>query len=82
MAHFARIQDNTVREVIVVSNDVITDSNGVEQEQLGIDFCKSLYGQDTEWVQTSYNGNIRGRYAGVGYLWDGQEFKYPEVIEQ
>lgn len=82
MAHFAKIENGIVREVIVVSNDVIVDSNGVEQEQLGIDFCKSLYGQDTEWVQTSYNGNIRGKYAGIGMTWDGQEFKYPESIEQ
>lgn len=82
MAHFARVEDGIVREVIVVSNDVITDSNGVEQEQLGIDFCKSLYGQNTEWVQTSYNGNIRGKYAGMGDAWDGQEFKSQVVIEQ
>lgn len=82
MAHFARVEDGVVREVIVVSNDVIIDSDGVEQEQLGIDFCKSLYGQDTEWVQTSYNGNIRGRYAGVGDIWDGREFKSPVIVEQ
>lgn len=82
MAHFARVEDGIVREVIVVSNDVITDSNGVEQEQLGIDFCKSLYGQDTEWVQTSYNGSIRGKYAGTGMIWDGQEFKDSTAIEQ
>jgi hypothetical protein len=82
MAHFARVEDGIVREVIVVSNDVIVDSDGVEQEQLGIDFCKSLYGQDTEWVQTSYNGNIRGKYAGMGDVWDGQEFKSQVVIEQ
>lgn len=81
MAHFARVENGIVQEVIVVSNDVIVDSNGVEQEQLGIDFCKSLYGQDTDWVQTSYNGNIRGKYAGMGDAWDGQEFKHLEVTE-
>ena len=86
MAHFARIQDNIVREVIVINNEVIIDSNGVEQEQLGIDFCKSLYGQDTEWVQTSYNGNFRGKYAGVGDMYDAENdiFKYPfvEIVQE
>lgn len=81
MAHFARVEDGIVREVIVVSNDVITDSDGVEQEQLGVDFCKSLFGADTEWVQTSYNGSFRGRYAGMGMTWDGQEFKYLQTEE-
>lgn len=72
MAHFAKLENNVVTQVIVVNNEVITDSNGVEQEQLGIDFCKSLYGQNTEWKQTSYNGNFRGRYAGVGMLYDSE----------
>ena len=70
MAHFARIENSIVREVIVINNEVITDENGIEQEQLGIDFCKSLYGQDTEWLQTSYNGNFRGTYAGSGMIYD------------
>ena len=74
MAHFAKIEDGFVREIIVVNNEVITDSNGVEQEQLGIDFCKSLYGQDTEWVQTSYNATFRGAYASVSHFWDGENF--------
>lgn len=70
MAHFAKLENNVVTQIIVVNNEVITDSNGVEQEQLGIDFCKSLYGQDTEWKQTSYNGNFRGAYAGAGMIYD------------
>lgn len=74
MAHFARLENNTVREVIVINNEVITDANGQEQEQLGIDFCKSLYGVDTEWVQTSYNRTFRGKYAGAGDKWDGTNF--------
>lgn len=74
MAHFAKIENEIVTEVIVVNNQVITDENGQEQEQLGIDFCKSLYGEDTEWVQTSYNGTIRGKYAAPGDIWDGTNF--------
>jgi hypothetical protein len=81
MAHFARIENGFVQEVIVVNNDVIMDSEGIEQEQLGVDFCKSLYGQDTEWVQTSYNGSFRGRYAGEGHIWDGENFIHPTVEE-
>ena len=77
MAHFARVQDGVVREVVVVNNEVITDTNGQEQEQLGIDFCKSLYGADTEWLQTSYNATFRGKYAGDGDKWDGTNFVLP-----
>ena len=71
MAHFAKTDsNNVVQQVIVVKNDVLLDSEGNESEQLGIDFCKSLYGQDTTWIQTSYNGNMRARYAGVGMSYD------------
>ena len=56
MAHFAKLdKNNKVLSIVVVNNDVITDTNGPEQEQLGIDFLKSIHGQDTNWVQTSYN---------------------------
>lgn len=71
MAHFAQLdQDNIITQVIVVSNDVIIDNTGQESEELGIAFCQSLYGEDTCWVQTSYNGNLRKRYAGIGYTYD------------
>lgn len=70
MAHFAQINENNiVTRVIVVSNDDIMD-NGLESESKGIEFCRSLLGQHTNWVQTSYNGNFRKRYAGVGYIYD------------
>jgi len=70
MAHFAKINSsNIVERVDVVNNDVIQD-NGVESEQKGINFLKSLYGQDTNWVQTSYNHSFRNTFAGIGYTWD------------
>jgi hypothetical protein len=80
MAHFARIENNIVREVIVVNNEVLENKPFPESEPIGIAFCKSLYGADTEWLQTSYNGNFRGRFAGSGMLYDPivDEFKYPE----
>lgn len=77
MAHFARVENGIVREVIVVNNEVLLDENGVEQESIGVDFCKSLYGEHTEWVQTSYNANFRGKYAGSGDKWDGTNFVTP-----
>jgi len=72
MAHFARLDENNkVIEVIVVSNDdIINPETGLEDENIGINFCKSLYGNDTEWIQTSYNGRIRGNYAGIGFSYD------------
>ena len=69
MAHFAKINsDNIVTEVIVVNNEVLLDSEGVEQEALGIAFCEELFGGT--WIQTSYNGNFRGKYAGTGMKYD------------
>jgi hypothetical protein len=69
MAHFAELDEtNIVKQVIVVHNNELLDENGNESEQKGIDFCVNLLGGT--WVQTSYNGNIRKRYAGVGFLYD------------
>lgn len=69
MAHFAEIGlDNIVLKVIVVKNDVLLDENGIEQESLGVEFCRGLFGGT--WVQTSYNGTIRKNFAGVGFTYD------------
>jgi hypothetical protein len=68
MAHFAQLENNIVTKVIVVSNQDILDEQGQESEQKGIDFCSNLLGGT--WKQTSYNGNIRKNYAGVGYTYD------------
>lgn len=71
MAHFAQLDENNiVTQVIVVDNKDITDVNGVESEEIGVAFCKKLFGVDTKWVQTSYNSNFRCRYAGVGAYYD------------
>ena len=70
MAHFAQLDENNlVTQVIVVANEELL-LDGVENETKGIMFCKSLLGEDTRWVQTSYNGNIRKNYAGIGYTYD------------
>lgn len=71
MAHFAEIdENNVVLRVIVVNNADTSDGNDVEREYIGIAFCESLLGGT--WVQTSYNGNIRKNYAGIGYTYDPQ----------
>ena len=67
MAHFAKLDaNNVVEQVIVVSNDDIKDSNGEQTESIGIAVCHKLFGNDTNWKQTSYNKNFRGNYAGIG----------------
>ena len=70
MAHFALIKDTIVQQVIVVANSDLINSEGNEQEALGVAFCHSLFGTDGTWIQTSYNGNIRKNFAGVGYTYD------------
>ena len=72
MAHFARIENGTVREVIVVFN------NDAPTETAGKAFIASI-GLDGEWIQTSYNskpieGQDRGKFAAIGDLWDGSKF--------
>lgn len=78
MAHFAKIENGVVREVIVVGNaDAPTEAAG----QAFIAAC----GLAGEWVQTSYNGNPvegqdRGKFAGVGDVWDGSKFVGEVVV--
>jgi hypothetical protein len=74
MAHFAKIENNTVAQVIVINNEVLENKPFPESESIGIAFCKSLYGADTDWLQTSYNATFRGKYAGSGDKWDGINF--------
>ena len=70
MGHFAQLdENNVVTQVIVVSNDDTSDSNGTETESIGVAFCQKLLGADTNWKQTSYNNNMRGNYAGIGYTY-------------
>jgi hypothetical protein len=83
MASFAKLNsENIVTTVVSVVNEVLKDSNGIEQENIGIEFLKTLYGQDTNWKQTSYNTNagihslggtpFRKNHAGIGYTYDSQ----------
>jgi hypothetical protein len=65
MAHFAKVENGVVREIIVIGND------DAPTEEAGQAFIASI-GLDGEWLQTSYNHNIRGRYAGIGYTYDAE----------
>jgi hypothetical protein len=83
MAHFAQVDDdNIVRDVIVISDDVAPDP-APNNEQQGQTFIANVLGLSGEWKQTSYNGNFRGVYAGIGYTYDPMldEFVAPPVIE-
>lgn len=76
MAHAARVENGIVTEVIVVPDDLDeTESDAAIQE-----FCDSL-GLEGTWLRTSYNHNIRGMFAGVGYLYDSDadEFVLPQI---
>jgi len=71
MAHFAQIDENSiVQQVIVLNNEDCLDADDNESEAVGITFCKNLLGADTNWVQTSFNNNIRFRYAGIAMKYD------------
>jgi hypothetical protein len=81
MASFAKIENNIVTTVVSVVNEVLKDSNGIEQESIGIQFLRTLYNEPNAiWKQTSYNTNagihslgktpFRKNHAGIGYTYD------------
>ena len=85
MAHFAQGTDNIIRNVIVIDNSDCDELDFPDSEPIGQAFIASI-GIDGEWLQTSYNGNFRGTYAGQGMTYDPtlDEFVSPiqlEVIE-
>jgi len=79
MAHFARLnENNVVIDIHVVDNINLLDENNVEQELLGKEYLKTIWGEH-KWVQCSYNSNFRGMYPGIGfwYLEDSDRFIAP-----
>jgi len=69
VAHFAKLdENNVVTQVIVVANKDTSDASGVEKEHIGAAFCERLFGGT--WKQTSYNGNMRKNYAGIGFSYN------------
>jgi hypothetical protein len=69
MAHFVKIEDNIVQQVIVVDNNTLGNLEFPDSEPVGQEFISSL-GLDGVWKQTSYNGSFRFNYAGPGYNYD------------
>lgn len=69
MAHFAKVEDGKVTQVIVVNNETLNYLEFPESEPIGQEFLASI-GFTGTWLQTSYNNNFRSIYAGVGYTYD------------
>ena len=82
MAHFAKIENGVVQQVIVLSNDDCGGGEFPDSEPIGQAFIASL-GLTGEWLQTSYHANFRANYAGIGYTYDADldEFVPPEPVE-
>ena len=84
MASFAKLNsENIVITVVSVVNEVLKDSNGIEQESIGIEFLRTLYNEPNAiWKQTSYNTRdgvhnnggtpFRKNHAGIGFTYDSQ----------
>ena len=81
MAHFAQVSNGVVQQVIVVSNDDCAGGDLPESEPAGELFIASI-GLLGDWVQTSYHANFRGKYAGIGDLWNGTDFVAPGVNDE
>lgn len=79
MAHFAQIKNNIVTDVIVVSNADCDDLPFPDSEPVGQAFIASL-GIEGTWLQTSYNGNFRGLYAGIDYTFNALLGEYGEFL--
>ena len=75
MAHFAKIENDKVTSVIVVSNDDCGGGNFPESEPIGQAFLASL-GLDGLWLQTSYHANFRAYYAGIGFSYDANKDEF------
>ena len=80
MANFAEVTNMIVEQVIVIANDDCNNLPFPDSEPVGQAFIASL-GLEGEWLQTSYNSNFRGCYAGIGYTWDGTDFIAPHPEE-
>lgn len=79
MANFAQVTNTIVEQVIVIANHDCDNLPFPDSEPVGQAFIASL-GYTGDWLQTSYNGNFRGCYAGIGYTWNGTDF-VPPVVE-
>jgi len=81
MAYFAQIdKTNTVIDVIAVSNESVNNLPFPESEPIGQEFIASL-NLEGQWLQTSYNANFRGMYAGIGFIFNSELGPYGEFYD-
>jgi len=79
MAHFAKIESDTVTSVIVVSNDDCGGGEYPESEPIGQAFIASC-GINGLWLQTSYHANFRGKYAGIADLFNVETNEFYTIV--
>ena len=79
MAHFAQVQNGSVTQVIVIANDDCGGGDFPASEAAGQAFIASL-GLAGEWKQTSYNGNFRAKYAGIGDRYDAELDEFVSLV--
>lgn len=80
MAHFARVIDGIVTQVVAVNNDAISGGHFPDSEPLGKKLLADS-GLDGDWIQCSYNASFRGAYPSAGFAWDGDNFIAPPEPE-
>lgn len=80
MAHFAKVNNNVVQEVIVIANTDCNDLPFPESEPIGQAYIASL-GLEGEWLQCSYNANFRGVYPGPSSVFDASIGEYGEFVD-
>jgi hypothetical protein len=74
MAHFAKINENNIVEVVLVVDN--------SEEHRGQEFLAEDLGLGGRWIQTSYNANFRGKYAGIGDIYDEENDVFTTPIEE
>lgn len=75
MAHFAKVDDGIVSQVIVIDNADCGGGDFPESEPIGQAFIAGI-GLTGTWRQTSYNSNFRGTYAGIGFVFDAERDQF------
>ena len=82
MAYFAKIENNIVTEIISISNDFCGEPTLIfpDTDSAGRAFIANTMQLNGTWAQTSYNGNFRGCYAGIGFTYDATMGEYGQFI--
>lgn len=85
MAHFAKVENGVVVDLIVINNDDCNGGDFPESESFGRAYIAMLAINDLrlngEWFQTSYNDNFRGRLGQIGFVFDPDAGDHGEFIE-